>query len=201
MAFSQPQLVPSCRPSSPRLSKLATPLLLSLLLLLHHSPLISAATAYGGVLPAANTLASPYSLHNGWFVFWLCTYNEDADTGEVSFTPFWFNGFQEDFPSPMDAALPPLGFYAVNGNCEYMVDSSCNIVQKGTTHEREKETRPKPAFPSSPPPPPTPLPPRFPPSLPPPSPPRLPTPPDPAVPFSALECRHVQTWSATAAAI
>ncbi|CAI5984513.1 unnamed protein product [Closterium sp. NIES-64] len=117
-------------PSSPRLSKLATPLILSLLLLLHHSPLISAATTYGGVLPAANTLASPYSLHNGWFVFWLCTYNEDADTGEVSFTPFWFNGFQEDFPSPMDAALPPLGFYAVNGNCEYMVDSSCNIVQK-----------------------------------------------------------------------
>ncbi|CAI5466830.1 unnamed protein product [Closterium sp. Yama58-4] len=36
----------------------------------------------------------------------------------------------ENFPSPMDAALPPLGFYAVNGNCEYMVDSSCNIVQR-----------------------------------------------------------------------
>ncbi|CAI7793897.1 unnamed protein product [Closterium sp. NIES-53] len=146
MAFSQPQLVPSCRPSSPRLSKLATPLLLSLLLLLHHSPLISAATAYGGVLPAANTLASPYSLHNGWFVFWLCTYNEDADTGEVSFTPFWFNGFQEDFPSPMDAALPPLGFYAVNGNCEYMVDSSCNIVQKDLECDGCCHLNPRPAM-------------------------------------------------------
>lgn len=113
--------------------------LLGVLLLAHAYP-------SSAIVPAVTTAASPYNLQNGWFVFWICKYNYDESTDTVSFSPYWFNGFSENLTSPLDAALPPLGFHAVNGNCEFIVDSSCRIVLSDLACDGCCHLNPRPSY-------------------------------------------------------